>query len=187
MRTWLAALLGLIFGAGDQYLGSRSAHPWLSDISLLSAPWLALPFVVGCAQKSARRAIVVGCVAVATALVGYFVMTLSPVEGVHLHGAGPIIALLRSELAVELGAVITAPLYGYLGFRWSDTRAWLSAFLLGGALCLEPLATEFVDRLPAFSLVWMAEIILGVMVSLYFLRSGLLYRRGTIRHSASFS
>ncbi|MEO9180848.1 MAG: hypothetical protein ABI298_04265, partial [Acidimicrobiales bacterium] len=63
MRTWLAALLGAVFGAGDQYLGSRSGHPWLTDISLLSAPWLALPFVVGSLQKSVRRALIVGCAA----------------------------------------------------------------------------------------------------------------------------
>lgn len=187
MKTWSATLLGLIFGAGDQYLGSRSSYPWLSDLSLLSAPWLALPFVVGCTQRSARRAISVGCVAMAAALAGYFVMTLSTVEGVHLHGVAPIIALLRSELKVEIGALFTAPLYGYLGYRWHDSRAWLSALLLGGALCLEPLATSLVRPLPELSMVWIAEIIVGVVASLYFVHCGVSYRRGDNRLTTPFT
>jgi hypothetical protein len=187
MRTWMAALLGVLFGAGDQYLGSRSSYPWLTDVSLLSAPWLALPFVIGATQKSARRAILVGCIATATALIGYFVMTLSPVEGVHLDGTAPIIALLRSERMVELGALVTAPLYGYLGYRWHERRAWLSALLLAGALCLEPLATELVGRLPEFTTVWMAEIAVGVLVSLYFVRIGVRYRRGTTHSGATYT
>lgn len=187
MRKWLAALVGVIFGAGDQYLGSRSSYPWLADVSLLSAPWLALPFVVGSTQKSAPRAMVVGCVATAAALVGYFVMTLNPFEGVHLHGAEPIVALLRSERMVELGAVVSAPLYGYLGYCWHETRAWLSALLLAGALCLEPLATGLVGRLPEFSMVWIGEIAVGVVVSLYFVRIGVLYRRRGARHGTIFT
>jgi hypothetical protein len=177
MNKWFAALLGLVFGAGDQYLGSRAGHPWLSDVSLLSAPWLALPFLVGSTQRTVRRAIVGGSVATVAALAGYFVMTLSPVEGVHLNGAAPIVALLRSELAVELGGVVTTPLYSYLGFRWRESRAWLSALLVAGALILEPLATALVGRLPGVSVVWIAEMTVGVVASFYFVRVGLRYRR----------
>jgi hypothetical protein len=124
----LAAIIGVGFGGTDQYLGSISAIPWLVDTSLLSAPWLVLPFVFGGTQRSSKRAISIGCVAAASALVGYFVMTLSPLEGVHLHGAiAPILALLHSEKSVVVGALVTAPLYGFLGFQWRTKRAWISA------------------------------------------------------------
>ena len=130
----LAALVGAVFGGADQYLGSLSAIPWLVDSSLLSAPWLLLPFVFGCTQRSSKRAMVIGCVTTAFALIGYFVMTLSPVEGVHLHGSlAPVLGLLRSERTVIVGSVFTAPLYGFLGYEWRAKKAWVSALLVGGA------------------------------------------------------
>jgi PPE-repeat protein len=54
----LAPLLSAVFGAGDQYLGSLtgSGHGWpvgwSSDVSLLSAPWLVLPFLAGATQRA---------------------------------------------------------------------------------------------------------------------------------------
>jgi hypothetical protein len=47
----------MVFGGADQYLGSFSAHPWASDVSLLSAPWLVLAFLAGGtrASRDARR------------------------------------------------------------------------------------------------------------------------------------
>jgi hypothetical protein len=177
MAYLLAALVGALFGAGDQYLGSLSAHPWLVDASLLSAPWLVLPFVFGCTQGGRQRAISIGCIVTASALIGYFVMTLTPIEGVHLDGrAAPILDLLHSELPVIVGAVFTAPLYGYLGYRWRTSRDWLSAALVGGAVCLEPLATAAVGRLPQLSEVWIGEVLMGLVLCGFFLWSGLLYR-----------
>jgi hypothetical protein len=38
----VALVLAALLGAGDQYLGSFSMHPWMADVSLLSAPWLVL-------------------------------------------------------------------------------------------------------------------------------------------------
>jgi hypothetical protein len=174
----LAALVGAVFGGADQYLGSLSAIPWLVDSSLLSAPWLLLPFVFGCTQRSSKRAMVIGCVTTAFALIGYFVMTLSPVEGVHLHGSlAPVLGLLRSERTVIVGSVFTAPLYGFLGYEWRAKKAWVSALLVGGAFCLEPLALAMVGRLPQRTDVWVAEICLGVVLIGYLSWSKMLSRR----------
>jgi hypothetical protein len=177
MAFFIAVIVGAVFGSIDQYLGSISHIPWLGEVSLLSAPWLVLPFVFGCTQVRARRAVLIGCVAIAAALVGYFIMTLTPLEGVHLNGSiGPVLALLRSEAKVILGGTITAPLFGYLGFRWRTTRAWLSASLVAGAICLEPLAAATVGRLPQISAVWIAEISIGCIAALYFVLAGRRFR-----------
>jgi hypothetical protein len=173
----IAVISGAVFGGSDQYLGSLSAIPWLTDVSLLSAPWLLLPFIFGCTQRSSRRAVIIGCVATTSALVAYFVMTLSPMEGVHLNGSvAPVLGLLRSESKVIAGGVVIAPLYGYLGYRWRTNRAWISAILVGGAICLEPLASTTVGRLPQFTEVWVAEIVLGLLVTGYLVWTGILYR-----------
>lgn len=174
----LAALAGVAFGGTDQYLGSLSAIPWLVESSLLSAPWLLLPFVFGCTQRSTKRAMLIGCVTTAFALIGYFAMTLSPVEGVHLHGSlAPVLALLRSERTVIVGSLVTAPLYGFLGFEWRTKKTWVSALLVGGAFCLEPLASAFVGRLPQRTEVWVAEVCLGVIVTGYLSWSRVHHRR----------
>jgi hypothetical protein len=60
---FVAAAVGLAFGAADQYLGSRSAlGPWAWTVSGMSAPWLVLPFVVGMTQERGRRAMALGLV-----------------------------------------------------------------------------------------------------------------------------
>jgi hypothetical protein len=174
----LAAFVGAVFGGTDQYLGSVSAIPWLVESSLLSAPWLLLPFVFGCTQRSAKRAMIIGCLTTAFALIGYFVMTLSPVEGVHLHGSiAPILALLRSERTVIVGSVVTAPLYGFLGYEWRTKKAWVSALLVGGAFCLVPLASAIAGRLPQRTGVWVVEVCLGVIVTSVLSWSRMAYRR----------
>jgi hypothetical protein len=75
-----------------------------------------------------------------------------------------------------VGAVFTAPLYGYLGYRWRNNRDWLSAALVGGAVCLEPLATAAVGRLPQLTEVWFVEVLVGLVISGFFIWSALLYR-----------
>jgi hypothetical protein len=177
MAFILAVVIGGMFGTADQYLGSVSHIPWLVETSLLSAPWLVLPFVFGCTQRRLGRAMTIGCVATAAALLGYFIMTLTPVEGVHLNGSiGPILALLHSEARVILGGVVTGPLYGYLGFRWRTTRAWLSASLVAGAICLEPLAAAAVGHLPQFETVWITELTVGLIAAVYFAVTGWHFR-----------
>lgn len=177
MVLLLAVIVGAAFGGADQYLGSLSAIAWGADVSLLSAPWLLLPFVFGCTQRRARRAVAIGCVATASALIGYFVMTLSPLEGVHLNGSmAPILNLLRSESIVIVGGVMTAPLYGYLGFCWRTSRAWLSAFFVGSAFCFEPLARATAGRLPQLTDVWVIEIGVGFVIGGYLIWTGFFFR-----------
>jgi hypothetical protein len=85
MGVVLALVLSAAFGAGDQYLGSLTgsghvwAAGWSSDISLLSAPWVVLAFAAGATQRDPRRAALLGLACTYAALLGYAVMTLSPV------------------------------------------------------------------------------------------------------------
>ena len=83
-----AVIVGLLYGAVDQYLGSLTflVHfgRWPSTASQMSAPWLVLPFLLGCSQVRARRAALLGLVVTEAALIGYFAMTVSPLEGVPL-------------------------------------------------------------------------------------------------------
>lgn len=165
----VAIVIGALFGGSDQYLGSIASLPWASGISLLSAPWLVLPFCFGCTQRDPRRAVVVGVVATYSALVGYGVMTLSPLEGVHLsHDGGAMTAFIHSEWRVILGGLVTGPLYGYVGLRWRRRRAWTSAALVAGALCVEPLAREMTGGIWSSPSVWVGEILVGVASATYF-------------------
>jgi hypothetical protein len=178
----VAAVVGLIFGAGDQYLGSISSITWASSVSLLSAPWLVLPFCFGLTQSTRRRAVSVGSTTTFAALIGYGVMTLSPLEGVHVsHQFGLIGALVGSERFVLIGSLVTGPLYGWLGQRWRTVRSWTSAVLVAGALCLEPLARELTGRLSGPGLISVLEVGVGVGASLAFICSGRWRRTATSR------
>jgi hypothetical protein len=167
MGIALALVLSVAFGAGDQYLGSLtgSGHAWAagwsSDISLLSAPWLVLAFAAGATQREPRRAAVLGLACTYAALLGYAVMTLSPVEHAHLT-----VATLRgfavSERSVLLGGIVTGPLFGWFGQQWRTRRAIAGALVTAAALCLEPLARRAaVDPIRNRD-VWLAEVVAGL-------------------------
>jgi hypothetical protein len=171
---------GLAFGAGDQYLGTvHAVHAmgsWSISVSLLSAPWLILPFLVGSTQGRPRRAAVAGLVVTLSALTGYFAMTLSPVEGVHLSLAG-LRGLLGSNQINEIGGLVCGPLFGWLGNRWHARQSWVAAALVTSALCLEPIAVTLAGRNEGRSgLVWALEVVAGFAVGTWFLLS----RRGHI-------
>jgi hypothetical protein len=141
----IALLLSAAFGAGDQYLGSLtgSGHAWAagwsSDISLLSAPWLVLPFLAGATQREPRRAALLGLACTYVALLAYGLMTLSPVEHAHITVA-TVRGFLVSERAVLLGGIVTGPLFGWFGQQWRTRRAIAGALVTAAALCLEPFA-----------------------------------------------
>ncbi len=176
----IAIVIGLVFGAGDQYLGSlNTSGLWTVSVSLLSAPWLVFPFLFGCSQLRASRAAEVGLIATLAALSGYFLMIMGPLEGGQWSfNAREIHGLLASNLQNILGGLVTGPLYGFLGQRWRTRRAWLSAALVAGALCLEPLAQSLAGRsYPGESVVWPAEIAVGVALASFFVLTGIAFRR----------
>jgi hypothetical protein len=141
----VALLLSAAFGAGDQYLGSLtgSGHAWAagwsSDISLLSAPWLVLPFIAGATQREPRRAALLGLVCTYFALLAYGLMTLSPLENAHITMA-TVRGILISERSVLVGGIATGPLFGWFGQQWRTRRRIVGALVTAAALCLEPIA-----------------------------------------------
>jgi hypothetical protein len=170
MPYLLAALCGLIFGGADQYLGSLTAHGfgfWVVAVSLMSAPWLLLPFIFGARHNSAYRGAAIGALATLAALLGYFVMTLSPLEGVSLAHVN-LAAELRGQARLIAEGVVTGPLFGYLGYRWHVKRSWPAATLAALALILEPLARVYTHRVVGPSAVWLIESCTGLALAAYF-------------------
>jgi Family of unknown function (DUF6518) len=184
MVFFLAALLGLAFGAADQQLGTLTAElgPWTSTAAQMSAPWLVLPFLIGLTQPDARRAAVLGLVVTASALLGYFAMTYSPLE-IHPWTFGRFtsgfVAVTTSGYNpfYILGGLVTGPLFGWLGQRWRLRRSWVSAAIVTGALCLEPLARSASGQLMPPAPVWVAEVAFGVVVAALFAYALMAQRR----------
>jgi hypothetical protein len=165
----LALLLSAAFGAGDQYLGSLtgSGHAWAgwaTDVSLLSAPWLVLPFVAGATQREPRRAALLGLVCTYVALLGYGLMTLSPVENAHLTVA-TVRGFFVSERNVFVGGIVTGPLFGWFGWRWRTRRAIAGALVTAAALCLEPFVRKVTVNPIRFRDVTIAEIAAGLALT----------------------
>lgn len=166
----IALVLSAVFGAGDQYLGSLTgsghvwAFGWSSDVSLLSAPWLVLPFVAGATQRDPRRAALVGLACTYAALVGYAVMTLSPVEHAHISVAA-IRGFMVSERSVLIGGIVSGPLFGWFGQRWRTRRAIGGALVTAAALCLEPLARRITINPIGSRDVWLAEVAAGLALA----------------------
>jgi hypothetical protein len=166
MVVVVALALAAAFGGADQYLGSLSAHPLAADISLLSAPWLLLAFVAGWTQREPKRAALVGLACTITALVGYGLMTLSPVEKAHLTPQS-VAAFVLSESPVIVGGVFIGPLFGWFGSRWRNDRAWFGALIAAAAISLEPLAHAAVGDAIRFRTVWLAEVAVGLVMMIY--------------------
>src|SRR5882672_1664290 len=91
---------------GVPFLGSLSWHPWAADVSVLSAPWLVLPFLAGATQRDPRRAALLGLGSTASALIGYGLMTLSPVENAQLT-VDSLAAFVRSESPWIVSGLLT--------------------------------------------------------------------------------
>jgi bacteriorhodopsin len=165
-------IIGLVFGAADQFLGSLHAAQamgwWTISVSGLSAPWLLVPFVAGRVQPAPRRAIVAGLLVTLSALAGYFAMTLSPLEGVHFHAAEAW-GLIASNRLIEVGGLVGGPVFGWLGYRWRVCRSWVAAGAVACALCLEPVAVAAARRSAGRSdLVWCVEVLAGLVTATYF-------------------
>lgn len=172
MSFALAALLGLLFGTADQYLGSMSwLGSWTSAAAQVSAPWLVLPFLVGTTEGHRRRAALLGLVAIAAALIGYFAMTYSPMEvhpwsvGRFLQGFVAIATTGYNPAYIAAGATL-GPVLGALGQRWRVERSWIGPALVAGALWLEPLVRIAIGELPYLGRdVWIVEATIGAVAS----------------------
>jgi hypothetical protein len=162
----LAVVLATLFGAGDQYLGSFSMHPWMADVSLLSAPWLVVGFLAGYTQRDPKRAVVLGLLCTFSALAGYGMMTLSPMEGAQISGPA-VEAFIRSQSRVIVGGIVTGPLFAWFGHRWRVDRAWLGGLATAAAFCLEPLAHDLAGLPIRSSTVLWAEVAVGIAMAVY--------------------
>ncbi len=161
------------FGAADQYVGSLTrfwVHAW--EVPALSAPWLLLPFVIGCTQRSPQRAAVLGAGGTLVALLGYGLMTISPIEHAHLSVAS-LTEFARSNALWFLGSAVTGPLFGRLGHRWHVARARHAAAVAAGAVLLEPLVHAAphpgvpLGSIP-FGAVTGTELLLGIGLAAWF-------------------
>ena len=94
----LVLLLAAAFGAGDQYLGSLVHHPWGADVASLSAPWLVARLPRRRDAAEPRRAALLGLGSTFAALVGYLLLTDSPLEGAQYY-AREHARLLRQQRA----------------------------------------------------------------------------------------
>ena len=140
----LAVAFAFLFGAVDQYLGSFSSLAWATEISLLSAPWLVVPFLAGCTRPRRRDAMLVGLACTLAAIAGYGLMTLSPVQNAELTWQSAS-GFLRSQAPVIVGGCATGPLFGFLGSAWRFGGWTVAAVAPAAALCLEPLAHLALD------------------------------------------
>jgi hypothetical protein len=167
-RVALPVGLAAVFGAADQYLGSRgfALGFWAIDVSLLSAPWLLVAFFAGWSQRTALRAVILGLVCTFAALAGYWLMTLSPIEGAQMS-VRAVRGLLFSQSRLVAGGLVCGPLFGWLGYRWRVNRDIVSALVAALAVCFEPLAHAAVGDAVSFRGVWAAESVAGVLMLLY--------------------
>jgi hypothetical protein len=172
--------LALVFGGLDQYVGSFSAHPWGADVSGLSAPWLILPFVVGAGQRTVRRAVWLGLGCTMAALVGYLVMTFSPVENAHPTYAGVLGFLRGGNLRWFAAGALTGPLFGWLGHRWRTRRTVLAGLAAAVVVCLEPWARAAYGNVIRSSAVTAGEVAAGAAFGvLVAVRAAVGRRRGS--------
>ena len=172
MAYLVVVIVGLLFGAADQQLGSHSITlgPWAATAAQVSAPWLLLPFIVGSTQERPRRAALLGLVVTVSALFGYFAMTYSPME-IHpwtlerfTDGLVAVTTSGYNPLYI-VGGLLAGPLFGWFGHRWRVQRSWIGAALLVGALCLEPVARWSIGQLMPPAHVWAIEVVLGTAVA----------------------
>jgi hypothetical protein len=165
------------FAALDQYVGSLTrfwAHSW--EVPALSAPWLLMPFAVGVVagrrRHSAARSALLGAAATYAALVGYGLMTISPIENAPFTLTA-FLAFVRSNVLWFIGGAFTGPVFGWLGRRWAVDRSWVAGGLAAGVLLLEPLLRSQTTghlRLGTIplGLVTMTEAVLGLVLAGYF-------------------
>lgn len=167
VQALVILLGGFVYGAADQYLGSRiGLGEWTVAVSQMSAPWLAIAFVAGAWPHRGVYAMTIGAAITLAAVAGYMLMTLSPIEGVATSSIHWWMEL-RSQLHVILPALLTGPLFGWLGGRWRRNHDLAPALLVAALFALEPFARIVAHQLiDSRSLVWPAEVAAGAALAI---------------------
>lgn len=76
-----------------------------------------------------------------------------------------------------LSGLVMGPIFGLLGQRWHVRRSWVSAAIVAGALCLEPLARWATGQLMPPPAVWTVEVASGAAVAALFASTLMAQRR----------
>jgi hypothetical protein len=151
---------------------------WPSTAAQVSATWLIVAFLAGWTQREARPAAAIGLVTTQVALAAYCLMTVSPFEGVALASApAAAVAMAHANMVYVVAGLFTGPAYGWLGCRWRTARSAMSAALVIGALCLEPVVRAAVGENYHPAVVWQVEAAAGLAVALAFGAMILAHRR----------
>jgi len=88
------------------------------------------------------------------------------------------VAASRLELGTE--RQLDRALDRLVGQRWRVRRSWVSAAIVAGALCLEPVARWVSGQLMPPAPVWTVEVVSGAVVAIVFASSLLTCRRATV-------
>jgi hypothetical protein len=164
-RWWFTGALliaAFTFGAADQYVGSfTSWQPYATDLSMMAAPWLALPFMVGMTLNTPRRAMLVGLSAVFVGLVGYVVMTA------HSNATGQQYTdLVGGQTHWFVLAAVTAPPAALLGnHSRTAARGWPVVFL-AVITAAEPLVRSFRNRPFQTTLISSTELVAATLLGI---------------------
>jgi len=152
-----------------------------ADVRALAHPALRVRIT----QQRRWRAAALGLSVTFSALLGYWAMTYSPME-IHpwtfgRSTSGMVAVTTRGWFnpVVILAGLVMGPLFGLLGQRWRVGRSWVSAAIVAGALCLEPLARLAAGQLMPPAPVRTVEVTSGTVVGALFVYAVLGSRRAS--------
>ena len=156
-----------------------------SDVGNISTPWLLVAFIPGTMAIRPRAGALIGLLATATALFGFYVFTSFLVD---LGGHGALGNLLRELRAnrIYLGAgALSGPIFGALGAWWRSRRS-VGATLVAGALLIgEPIVLTGIGILVPATVVGRNGVAMGVYVAEFALGLLLLWLGRRLDGSAS--
>ena len=125
-----------VFGAVEQWAGAQNP-PFVAALGGMSAPWLVLPFLVGASRASRRSALVLGFAVVLVAVAGFLAAGVGLVQTLT-SGPSAVLWAMLGHLPWLLGAMVSGPVFGLLGYEWRVTRSWWLALAATAPVMLEP-------------------------------------------------
>jgi Family of unknown function (DUF6518) len=129
-------VVAAVFGAVEQWAGA--GHPaFVTALGGMSAPWLFLPFLVGASRASRGSALVLGFAVVLVAVAGFLAASAGLVQ-TFTSGPSAVLGAMLGQLPWLLGAVVSGPVYGLLGYRWRVPGSWRLALAVTAPVMLEP-------------------------------------------------